>query len=143
MKNLKLRLLALLLAAVMISPMLFACGKKSDNSGAPAATAASAWSHVNTVPAPTNILPPMDFVIPRIASGACAVRKVTSAQGSPPSAKASAKGTALSTSVIFITGTTDKNCSCLKMSFIITSPLVKLFGVSVCINEYMYGIRKK
>ena len=63
---------------------------------APAFTARSTCSVVRTVPAPTNISGNCSAII-RIDSSAAAVRNVTSAQGSPPSHNAFAKGAASST----------------------------------------------
>jgi len=59
MKNLKLKLLALLIVTVLISPMLFACGEGADDSGGtPAATVADEGATEPTAepttPAPTE-----------------------------------------------------------------------------------------
>ena len=70
---------------------------------APAATASSTCSGRTTVPAPTSTS--VSAAMSRIASAATAVRNVTSATGSPPSARADATGTAVSSSSSTTTGT--------------------------------------
>ena len=60
---------------------------------APAFTARSTCSVVSTVPAPTSISGYLSVII-LMDSSAAAVRKVTSAQGSPPSHSAFARGSA-------------------------------------------------
>src|SRR6266566_4768601 len=70
---------------------------------APALMAASTCSAVSTVPAPTTRRG--SCAISSRASAARAVRKVTSAQGRPPSASASPSGRARSGSSRTITGT--------------------------------------
>ena len=60
---------------------------------APAATARSTCSVVRMVPAPTNISGNFSLIM-RIHSSAASVLNVTSAQGSPPSQSAFAKGSA-------------------------------------------------
>ena len=56
------------------------------------------------------------FVMLAMASAAAAVRKVTSAQGRPPSQSACASGTASAASSMAITGTMPIRDSCFKMS---------------------------
>ena len=71
---------------------------------APAFTARSTCSVVRTVPAPTN-MSGNSFAMIRMDSSAAAVRKVTSAQGSPPSQRALARGAASLASSRTTTGT--------------------------------------
>ena len=71
---------------------------------APAFTARSTCSVVRTVPAPTNISG-HSFAMMRMDSSAAAVRKVTSAQGRPPSQSALASGSASFASSSTTTGT--------------------------------------
>ena len=84
---------------------------------APAATAASTCSAFRTVPAPTHISGKFVVII-RIASAAALVRKVTSAQGSPPAHNAFARGSASSALSIFTTGTIPILLICSKTAFI-------------------------
>ena len=71
---------------------------------APASSARSSWSWVSTVPAPTSISG-TSRLMARIAASPAAVRKVTSATGSPPATSAFANGTAFSASSMAMTGT--------------------------------------
>ena len=71
---------------------------------APAATARSTCSVVSTVPAPISISGKA-FAIIRMDSSAASVRKVTSAQGRPPSQRAFARGRASLASFRTTTGT--------------------------------------
>src|SRR5262249_50082254 len=70
---------------------------------APALIAVSACSVVSAVPAPRNISGKRERIC-AMASAAAAVRKVISAQGSPPSSKASASGKACSSFGMLRTG---------------------------------------
>src|SRR5450759_2452755 len=70
---------------------------------APAATAWSTCAGVTTVPAPTRMSP--RAAIARMESAAAAVRKVTSATGSPPATRAPARALASPASSSTTTGT--------------------------------------
>ena len=82
---------------------------------APASIARSACSQVSTVPAPI-IMSGNAFAILRMDSSAAAVRKVTSAQGSPPLTRRSARGSASSARSSTTTGTIPSFCSCFIIS---------------------------
>ena len=84
---------------------------------APAATAASTCSAFRTVPAPTHMLGKLSVMI-LIASAAALVRKVTSAQGSPPAQSAFARGSASAALSIFTTGTIPILLICSNTAFI-------------------------
>ena len=88
---------------------------------APAFTARSTCSVVNTVPAPTNISGNFCAII-LIDSSAAAVLNVTSAQGRPPLIKASAKGSASFASSKTTTGTIPILLIFSNTSFISLSP---------------------
>ena len=92
---------------------------------APAATALSTCSVVSTVPAASTISG-YASCIRRIDSSAAAVRNVTSAQGSPPSTKAFAKGSASFESFNTTTGITpsSSNLSAILL-IIIIAPFFK------------------
>ena len=84
---------------------------------APAATAASTCSAFSTVPAPTHMSGKFVVMVP-MASAAASVRKVTSAQGSPPAHRAFASGSASSARSIFTTGTMPILLICSNTAFI-------------------------
>ena len=90
---------------------------------APAAMARSAWSIVRTVPAPSSISGTSLLII-LMQSSAQAVRKVTSAAGSPPSTSALHRGTASSTLLKAITGMMPMSETRLRISFIEVIPPV-------------------
>ena len=87
---------------------------------APASTAASTCSAFSTVPAPTHISGKFVVMI-LMASAAAPVRKVTSAQGSPPAHSAFARGSASSALSIFTTGTIPILLICSNTAFIFPS----------------------
>ena len=87
---------------------------------APAAIAASTCSAFNTVPAPTHMSGNCVVMI-LIASAAALVRKVTSAQGSPPAHNAFARGAASSALSILTTGTMPILLICSNIGFIFSS----------------------
>ena len=87
---------------------------------APASTARSTWSAVMTLPAPTSMSG--SRAIARSASRAAGVRNVTSAQGSPPSARAAASGTAERGESTTTTGMTCRSRSSSRKVLIVTPP---------------------
>ena len=94
---------------IMMPPLSMTCWQTSGSKpgatmkDAPAAIARSACSVVSTVPAPSSISGISSWIL-RMHSSAHAVRKVTSAAGRPPSARALHRGRASSTLLKAITG---------------------------------------
>ena len=85
---------------------------------APASMARSTCSVVMTVPAPTSMSGTFLAML-RIDSSAFAVRNVISARGRPPAHMASARGCALATSSILMTGTMPSSPILFRISFMI------------------------
>src|SRR5262249_16145500 len=93
---------------------------------APALIAVSACSVVSAVPAPRKISGERERIC-AMASAAAAVRKVISAQGSPPSSKASASGKACSSFGMLTTGTIPIFCA--RSTIFIKAPRYEMVNV--------------
>ena len=93
---------------------------------APAPIARSTCSTVKTVPAPTSISGNF-FAIARMLSSAASVRKVTSAQASPPATRAAPNGSASLTLFKTTTGTIPIAPIFFNVSFITSSTNILVF----------------